>query len=145
MLFDTWKIEWQQLFDATWKIFNSKFSHILSDMQKHKSMIKSQATLTYLEKYLADRASEEKRSEEAANAENLRRKLAVQNWLSGANAGIDQENGTLVREEYPGTGRWLLAVHKFQQWFDPWFCAMPLLWLNGIPGARENSPSPSTV
>ena len=71
-------------------------------------------------------------------AEDLRRILAVQTWLSAANATIDQQNGTDVGNENPGTGRWLLTVDKYQSWFNIDLCSTPLLWMNGIPGAGNH-------
>ena len=70
-------------------------------------------------------------------SENLRRRTAVQDWLSAANVEEDQEVKAGVRAEYLGVCGWILAHKSVQDWLDLNPHSLPLLWINGIPGAGK--------
>jgi len=61
--------------------------------------------------------------------------IVLRSWLSAASSDVDQENAAKVREDYPNTGRWLLKQDLVRSWCDPRSSSIPLLWLNGKPGA----------
>jgi hypothetical protein len=71
----------------------------------------------------------------AEDQENQRCRDVIGQWLSAGNYEADQETYSDIRNEYPGTGQWLMEFDKFKAWFNPYFCTVPLLWLSGIPGA----------
>lgn len=70
-------------------------------------------------------------------AEDLRRRSAVRDWLSAANVEEDQEFKASVRAEYLGVCSWILAHKSVQAWSDSNPHSLPLLWINGIPGAGK--------
>jgi hypothetical protein len=98
-------------------------------------LVESQANLSQFEEFQRARTAAEAEFRNLQDAEQSHRRIAVRDWLSAANTDIDQEKGANIRSDYPDTGRWLLVHHHMQAWLDPEFCATPLLWLNGIPGA----------
>jgi hypothetical protein len=67
--------------------------------------------------------------------EERHRRIIVRNWLSAASIDADQETSANARKDCPDSGRWLLKSNYMQAWFNAEYCATPLLWLNGIPGA----------
>jgi hypothetical protein len=67
--------------------------------------------------------------------QNRAKALAVVNWLSAADASLDQEAFAATRHDLPNTGRWILNEPKVKEWLDPNDLTVPLFWLNGIPGA----------
>ena len=68
--------------------------------------------------------------------EELRYLQTVHLWLKAASVDSDQYTFSKIREDYPGTGQWLLDNTLFKEWFDPQYPTIPpLLWLSGIPGA----------
>lgn len=67
--------------------------------------------------------------------QNLAKTLAVVNWLSAADAALDQEEFANKRQYTPDSGRWILKEPKIKDWFDPADSSVPIFWLSGIPGA----------
>jgi hypothetical protein len=63
--------------------------------------------------------------------------VAVVNWLSAADAILDQEASAAMRSEYPAAGRWVFEDPKMKAWADPVNSVVPILWMNGIPGAGK--------
>jgi hypothetical protein len=61
----------------------------------------------------------------------------VLNWLSAPVAALDQEAAAEVRREYPASGQWLLQDSKMTVWMDFNNSLVPMLWINGIPGAGK--------
>jgi len=61
------------------------------------------------------------------------RRIQVQEWLCPTDSELRHKD--IVRFLHPGTGEWLLRGHTFQQWSSWDYCANPLLWLSGKPGA----------
>jgi len=104
-------------------------------MREHMTLIQSQATITQFTEVLRVQELAKVSMENQAKAEMHRRREVVRQWLSAANYEADQETFFNIRQQYPGTGHWLLFDSKFNSWFDPMFCSNHLLWVNGIPGA----------
>jgi len=137
---------WRQLFHATWKTFRTEFSGLLVNIQRHGRLVESQANLVEFEQLFHQmemgraeaKADFQRRKEE----EERNRRITVRNWLSAASTDVDQERGVSARKHNPGSGRWLLDNNQVQGWFNPEFCSVPLVWINGIPGAGQfNAPS----
>jgi hypothetical protein len=69
------------------------------------------------------------------DAHREKRYLDVMNWLSAVDSVIDQEAAARVQNEYPTTGWWILQDKKIKAWTDSKLSLIPMLWMNGIPGA----------
>lgn len=130
-------IVWKQLFRALWRSFNTQFGEIIRNLEKHRLLIESQASITQFAEILSTRESTETVLENQRKEEIRKQRELVYQWLSAANYEGDQETYTKTRRAYPGTGKWLLRHNRFHSWFDPDFCSNPLVWLTGIPGAGE--------
>jgi hypothetical protein len=128
--------EWRQLFKDTWKTLKFRFSSIVSDIGRHRSLVESEASSSQIEEFHESQRTEDRRFETGMKDEDLRRSEAVYDWLRATNIDTDHYRFSETRKGNPGTGRWLLENPTFKKWFDPQFPAIPpLLWLNGIPGA----------
>ncbi len=112
---------------------------ILANLRRHKRLLESQANITQFEESQRARAAAEAEFRTLREYEMKRRQAEVRAWLSAADAEVDQENAAFVRAEYPSTGLWLLKHNQIEAWCDPNTSAMPLLWMNGIPGAGMRS------
>ncbi|CAI7641662.1 unnamed protein product [Penicillium glandicola] len=129
---------WKQLWHATWKTQQSRFSNIISGMARHRALIESQAGLSQIAESQISRRLVDDRHNAEVKAEDWRRLRTVFNWLRAADVDGNQYNLTQTRADYPGTGRWLLDHQAFKDWFDPNYPKIPpLLWMNGIPGAGK--------
>jgi hypothetical protein len=67
-------------------------------------------------------------------------RLEVVNWLAAVDSVLDQEISAAIRDEYPSTGKWILQDIKIKSWMDPNNSMVPIMWMNGIPGAGNNQP-----
>ncbi|KAH8652695.1 hypothetical protein BGZ60DRAFT_533558 [Tricladium varicosporioides] len=129
---------WKQLFEATWKTYRTKFSGLIENMHQHKSLIDRQATLSDIEESRKARTEINEQLAAVRESQNQAGRDTVKNWLRPASFQSDQDRYSRVRDEYPNTGKWLLAHESFKSWFDPVYAAIPpLLWLNGKPGAGK--------
>ncbi|KAJ5426653.1 hypothetical protein N7465_001723 [Penicillium sp. CMV-2018d] len=129
---------WKQLWHATWKTQQSRFSNIISGMARHRALIESQAGLSEIADSQESRRLVDDRHNAEVQYESLRRSRTVFNWLRAPDVDGNQYNLTQTRADNPGTGRWLLDNQAFKDWFDPNYPKIPpLLWLNGIPGAGK--------
>ena len=126
---------WRQLFRSSWKTFRTQFQYILSSLSRHKNLIESQASLAEYEQSKAARLIAQNSFEDVAKAEKLRRFLAVTEKMHPANTLTDHEGVLETREEYPESGRWILRHPCLRNWMDFTHPNIPLLWVNGIPGA----------
>ncbi|KAI1355972.1 putative zinc finger protein [Xylaria sp. FL0043] len=130
--------QWQQVFSESWDSCKSRFSGIILNIARHRSLIESQATPIEIQRSQEKVQQSLRIENDQLNEQDLQRTRDVHNWLRATNVEIDQDTHTKARAEYPGTGRWLLETVFFQEWFDPKFPTIPpLLWLNGIPGAGK--------
>ncbi|KAH0562509.1 hypothetical protein GP486_002801 [Trichoglossum hirsutum] len=128
---------WRQLFHATWKTFRTKFSGILANLRRHKTLVESQANLIQFAEIQKTRAAAEAQVRSMQRAEVEHMQIVVRSWLSPASSDVDQENVAKVRADCPDTGRWLFRQSQIRSWCDPDSSLIPLLWLNGIPGAGK--------
>lgn len=71
--------------------------------------------------------------------QNLAKTLAVVNWLSAADAALDQEDFSAKRQYTADSGRWILEEPRVKEWFDPAGSSVPIFWLSGIPGAGNKT------
>jgi len=128
---------WKYLFQATWKVYKSRFEDLIICISRYRHLIVSQANLVGIETSLEERKLRDRQFREMAEAETNRKLREVHMWLGTSRFEHYQfEVSTRLRTEYPGTGRWLLAKPKFKEWFEPLCQSIPpVLWLNGMPGA----------
>lgn len=77
--------------------------------------------------------------EDNAKAESLRRFLAVTEKIHPSNTLTDHEGTVEIRQEYPESGRWILRNPFLRDWMDFTRPNVPVLWVNGIPGAGISS------
>ena len=131
-------LEWDKLFQSSWRGFNFKIEGLKEKMKQHRTLIESQAGIIEFEEVQRVRKLAEVEFRNARDADLDRRRSKVLQWLSPASSEIIQEGCEKARSEYLGTGQWLLKEDKFSKWFDPNFCSNPLLWLSGIPGAGKS-------
>ncbi|KAH0537608.1 hypothetical protein FGG08_005600 [Glutinoglossum americanum] len=128
---------WKQLFHATWKTFRTKFSGILANLRRHKTLVESQANLIQFTEIQKTRAAAEAQVRSMRKTELRQMRMEVRSWLSSADSDMDHESVAKVRVDYPDTGRWLLKQSQVRAWCDPDSSSIQLLWLNGIPGAGK--------
>ncbi|KAF7918225.1 uncharacterized protein EAE98_009837 [Botrytis deweyae] len=152
---------WKQIFRATWKDFNSKFRHILDGLARHKALVESQATILQFEKqqkdytkaktsismiqesilriqeYQREHLNHKKQFEAIEKEDTKRQRLALLDWLASTDPIPDHEFAVSMRADYPSSGNWILQENKIKAWLDPQQLTVPLLWINGIPGAGK--------
>lgn len=63
--------------------------------------------------------------------------MAAIKWISGAHACLDHEDARSARQEYPGTGKWILKKEKVRNWREAPSPRDSSVWINGIPGAGK--------
>ena len=126
---------WKQLFHSSWKTFRTQFQYILTSLNRHKSLVESQASLLDYEKSKTARLTAQNSFEEIAKAERLRRYLAVTEKIHPPNTLSDQEETAEIRQDYPDSGKWILKHPYLREWMDLTRPNVPVLWVNGIPGA----------
>ena len=128
------------MFRSSWKTFKTQFQYILSSLSRHKSLIESKASLIEYEQSQAARLLAQNTFENIAKAENLRRDLAVTEKIHPPNTLSDHEVTIETRHEYPESGRWILRHPSLRDWMDFRCPEIPVLWVNGIPGAGIVTP-----
>jgi len=128
-------IAWIQLFHATWKDFQESFKPIMNDLTRHRELIESTANLVHFQESRDARLQSQAAFAALEEEQNRAKTLAVVNWLSAADASLDQEAFAATRHDLPDTGRWILNESKVMEWLEPNDLTVPLFWLNGIPGA----------
>lgn len=129
------KPSWQQIFRALWKDFNARFKHLLSNLQRHKTLIESHANVLEIKASQAARELAEKAFQEADIARKDNQRIAVRTWLSARNVQLDHDVYTEVRKLYPSTGLWVLQKTAIAAWHDSQHTSGSLVWVHGIPGA----------
>jgi hypothetical protein len=131
-------VVWKKLYHATWKTFKTRFSGLIENMSQHRSLIERQAELSEIEEARKAREKSDANFKTIIESQAHLRRQAVYNWFRAPSVESDQHHFSGIREEYPHTGRWLLALENFKNWFDPQFPSIPpLLWLNGKPGTGK--------
>ncbi|KAF2642210.1 hypothetical protein P280DRAFT_449775 [Massarina eburnea CBS 473.64] len=129
------KPTWKQIFHATWRSFSKTVTHLAEDLRRHKSLIESQASLVQFEEIQNMRNQSQTHFEEYRLNELNRKRLSIQQWLCPLDVQSRHEDASESR--YGNSGDWLLKDPRFVKWFDFDYCAEPLLWLSGIPGAGK--------
>lgn len=131
---------WQTVFKESWKTCQSRFPGIIRKIATQRNLIESKATEVQVEEVRESIHQSLQVEERQFDEQTLRQIRDVHNWLRPTNVEIDQDALVEAREEYPGTGQWLLENTLFKEWFDPRFPTIPpLLWISGIPGAGNRS------
>ena len=97
--------------------------------------MESQASLVEYEQSETARLSAQNSFEVIAKAEILRRSLAVTEKIHPPNTLTDHEGAAEIRQDYPDSGRWILRHAALRDWMDFRRPNIPVLWVNGIPGA----------
>lgn len=128
-------LAWKQLFRSAWKDFKTRFQHILDDLANHQALIERQASIIQIEEARTERAHVRNQFMIIEENAQKKRRLDVINWLSAVDSILDQEDSATVRHEYPSTGKWILHNVKIKSWMDPKNSMIPIMWINGIPGA----------
>jgi hypothetical protein len=128
---------WRQVFQAVWKGFTLKLDELKDNMERHRRLVESQASIVQFEESQKARKLAESQFRELQDVFVRRRWSEVQGWLSAYNSKIQHQLCTKAKEECPGSGQWRLTDVRFQKWSDLVYCSTPLLWLNGIPGAGK--------
>lgn len=123
-----------------WKDFKATFQNILDNLQRHKRLVETQASLAEFEAAQKARTETENNFSNIREVEKKRQLIAVTQWLAPANSNVDQEKFTGIRNLYPGTGHWLFDDDAFKTWYDPLSTAGLVFWLYGIPGAGRLLP-----
>ncbi|KAH8800405.1 hypothetical protein F5884DRAFT_863111 [Xylogone sp. PMI_703] len=128
---------WRNLFTATWKDFQESFKPILNDLIRHRELIESAASLEQIQEARDARLQSEVSFAAFEQKQNYMKKLAVINWLSAADSDIDQATFAMTRRDIPETGQWILSDPTIEIWLDPSQTTVPMVWLNGKPGAGK--------
>ncbi|KAI2626752.1 hypothetical protein GGR54DRAFT_483461 [Hypoxylon sp. NC1633] len=150
---------WKQLWQATWKTHKSRFQPLIDDIRGHGNLVQAQATASQIEQYQKETAAQALQIQSITDTQEMQRLRELISWLGAPNVENDQYHYSKVRDECPGTGRWLLDIQVFKEWIDPRFPTIPpLLWMTGMPGAgktiltslvveevRKLSPAPITL
>ncbi|PMD14292.1 hypothetical protein NA56DRAFT_393481 [Hyaloscypha hepaticicola] len=131
------KPTWRQLFRAVWKDFDSRFKHLLMNLQRHKALIESHANVLEIQAASTARELAEKAFQEADSARKDNQRIVVRTWLSARNVQLDHDVYTGVRESYPSTGLWVLQKTAIAAWHDNEHPSGSLVWIHGIPGAGK--------
>jgi hypothetical protein len=131
------KAAWRQFFNATWKDFQESSKSILNDMTHHRELIERGASLEQIQESRDARLQFQASFDAVLREQNLAKKIAVINWLSAADAALDQESCTSARYDIHESGRWILREPKIKEWLDPADSSVPIFWLSGIPGAGK--------
>ncbi len=126
---------WKQMFRAAWKDFESKFQHLVDDLRIHKDLIESHASILQIQETQVERAHMRRQFAMIEQSQRQKKHLDVVTWLSAVNPILDHEAAISVRQSHPSSGRWLLQDSKMKAWLDHSRSSVPLLWMNGIPGA----------
>jgi hypothetical protein len=78
-----------------------------------------------------------KKQEEGERDQKFRDVLV---WFSAATStGLDHARFRDIRNQYPGTGEWILKDERIQKWMED-TPDSSTMWMNGIPGAGTVQP-----
>ncbi|KAK8130901.1 hypothetical protein PG984_007339 [Apiospora sp. TS-2023a] len=129
---------WQQLFQGVWKSFELRIKEIKRDFSQHRYLIENRASLIEFEEVQRIRKQIKDGFSQGAQATLDRQHREVLQWLAPTLPWERHEIHRRPREEDSAAGKWLLDDTRFQMWSDKDYCATPLLWLNGKPGAGKS-------
>ena len=144
---------WRQVFRSMWKNFETRFRNILDSLNRHRQLIANQAAaihyqqyqvdnqavLGHIQQYEQDRKRNIEDRERQEESEMHKKYLEVLQWFSAVDTTkSDQEVFTRTRQEYPGSGDWILKNEKIRNWLEDDTPTSSILWLNGKPGAGNS-------
>lgn len=126
-----------QLFEASWRESKPKRDlRIRDNLAQLKRLSQSPAiSFTQLEEILQIRKTAIQTSDRNTESQDLYRLKVVKQWLCPFDSEAELDCHRKVRSMCKDPGRWLLNDERFQKWYSPNLNYMPLLWLNGVPGA----------
>jgi hypothetical protein len=105
----------------------------------HKALVESRANIIQIQEAQASRAAAQNNFSVLKESQRKTHHFEVISWLSAPVAALDQEAAAIVRSECPTSGQWLLQDNNMKAWMDLNNSLVPMLWINGIPGAgRKN-------
>lgn len=130
-------LAWKNLFTAAWKDFQESFKPILNDLVRHRELIESAASLEQIQEARDARYQSEVSFKAFEQEQNHTKTLAVISWLSAADPDIDQATFAATRQDIAETGRWILSEPTVKAWSDLSQTNIPMVWLNGKPGAGK--------
>ncbi|KAI0022836.1 hypothetical protein F4780DRAFT_769516 [Xylariomycetidae sp. FL0641] len=129
---------WKQLFQATWKTYESRFKPLIENIHAHGDLIQRQATLSEIESIRKDSEMKATQLQLIQEEQVARRTREIHFWLRPPTVENDHRHNCILREKYQNTGRWFLETSEFKEWVDPKYPTIPpLLWVNGVPGAGK--------
>lgn len=137
---------WKMVFDSLWKTFNPRFHGILESLKKHRDLVDQEANaidiseaktwrseqLNHIMQWRAERADEIDRAERERHFAQTREAVA---WLDAC----EEHEDTLTRMLRASTttaSHWALEAKSILSWIGQ-SRDLPVLWLNGKPGAGE--------
>ncbi|KAK3619537.1 hypothetical protein LTR56_023972 [Elasticomyces elasticus] len=128
---------WKQLFQATWKQFNTSFGSLLEDMRQHKVLVETQASLLEFGEAKKARLLDRLQDKTIEDRDLVWRKQFILNWLSAPDPAVYQEKGQFARKASSNSGVWLLKKDLYRVWRNVASNSAQLLWVNGKPGAGK--------
>lgn len=126
-------LAWKIFFSTAWNDFETRFSNILENIQRHQNLIDYEARAEDIIESQKAREIAQKQLEEATRERKTKRKKDCADWLSPADVDTTKEKASQAKT--PGTSEWLLASGELTAWLDGDPNSNTIIWLNGIPGA----------
>jgi hypothetical protein len=125
-------------FRASWNGFGSRFNFLIANLERHKHLVESQASLVEYQSAKEARLLAESKFVQSEEDEKKRQLRMITEWLSPAEFKTDQETARNFRGESKDSGRWLFKDKKVSALCDPDSSTVQSLWLVGIPGAGKS-------
>jgi hypothetical protein len=125
-------------FHASWNSFGSRFKFLIANLERHKHLVESQASLVEYQNAKEARLLAESKFVQTEEDEKKRQLRMITEWLSPAEFKTDQETARNFRGESNDCGRWLFKDKKVSAVCDPDSSTVQSLWLVGIPGAGKS-------
>ncbi|KAI1647683.1 uncharacterized protein F4817DRAFT_336508 [Daldinia loculata] len=130
-------------FRSLWKDFNSRFQHIISDLQRQKALIESHANQIHICNYESDRVKIREEFEQARASRAAEKKAYVLQWIMAPKTVLDHESLCSVRREQlditgQQTAQWILKNNEVEAWLASQVPKSSTVWLSGIAGAGKS-------
>ncbi|KAL9618244.1 MAG: hypothetical protein Q9160_007014 [Pyrenula sp. 1 TL-2023] len=122
---------WKHLFKSTWFGFKTSFQHILDDLQRHKCLIESQASLIEYQEAQAHRTNCIHSLQMLQDRDTQNKRTAVIDWLSISDVRTDHETALMIRKEFPSTTKWIHRVPDLKAWQADSAPPKPVFWIHG--------------
>lgn len=120
-----------------WKHLQTRFKRLLESLGRHWDLIHSQADLLHFQQYQMDRTLFLQDLASREEKDQNEKYMVVLKWISGASTSLDHQDAQSARQEYPGTGKWILRNAKVRNWRETPTLTDSSFWINGIPGAGK--------